>query len=153
MHRHGNVCGSRLVVGPRVAREAARSGRTDVLDWAEQHGLLGMKKVHQVRHIVYQICASGHLDVVQWYHRRELYFNIQPDAIRVASASDRVPMLEWLARTPELAFPFTKSNAMHAASEHGRRAVLEWTLRASCDPTLLPGRVVIDDTTYTHALP
>ncbi|KAI9220999.1 hypothetical protein BC828DRAFT_382177, partial [Blastocladiella britannica] len=128
-----------------VARNAARAGRTDKLNWAEAHGVLPSQKVHQHQYTVFAVCATGHLNVVQWYHRRGMYFSITAEAVRAACASGHVDLLDWIARTPELAFPVAGSGAMDAASAEGRRKVLAWLVRAAHD---LPNRVGPLD--YSH---
>ncbi|KAI9217002.1 hypothetical protein BC828DRAFT_276584 [Blastocladiella britannica] len=130
-----------------LARTAAVGGRVDVLDWAESRQLLRMKKVHNGSFCARQVCMEGHLNVIQWYHRRGMYFIIKPYTLRHASEHGHVHLLDWLARTPEMAFPCAGFYPIHSTLARTSLPVLDWWLRASRDPTLPPGRVTLE---YTH---
>ncbi|KAI9221911.1 hypothetical protein BC828DRAFT_397129 [Blastocladiella britannica] len=121
-----------------LARSAALSGHID---------LLLTKPVHDHRDHAYSILLHGSLSVVQWYHRRGMYFVIHPATICALSLNNRVHVLDWMARTPELAFPCAESGAIDVASIKYEQAALNWWLQASRDPALPPGRVTFD---YTH---
>ncbi|KAI9216794.1 hypothetical protein BC828DRAFT_392759 [Blastocladiella britannica] len=130
-----------------LVRTAALTGRTDMLDWTERHGLHLAKKVHNHPILSYHVFSGGHLSVVQWYHQRRLYFLVRPNTIRLISEMGHVQLLDWIARTPELKFPCAESGAIDGASMQAHRPVLDWWLRASQDSMFPPGRVTFD---YTH---
>ncbi|KAI9222902.1 hypothetical protein BC828DRAFT_377250 [Blastocladiella britannica] len=114
-----------------------------MLDWAHSHGIMKQKSFNLIWHISNAV-AKGHVASLTWFYTHQYPMSITPTMLQEASRNGHVQVLDWLARTLPVPFPWMGAGVVESACASGHTHVLDWWIAAARDPTLPPGRVPLE---------